>query len=69
MKIADREFIDAATGKIKKVGDLFEEITELKRKLKEVKDYVYSHVNFEEDDSIHSKTAGYDILEIIGRID
>lgn len=68
MKIADREFIDATTGKVKKVGDLFNEIAELKRKLNEVKDYIYSHVNFEEDDSIHSKTAGYDILEIIGKI-
>lgn len=68
MKIADIEFIDAVTGKVKKVGDLFYENAELKRKLNEVKDYIYSHVNFEEDDSIHSKSAGYDILEIIGKV-
>lgn len=68
MKIADRKFIDAVTGEVKKVGDLFKEITELKRKLNEVKDYVYSHVDFDKDDSIRSKTAGYDILEIIGKI-
>ena len=68
MKIADREFIDAATGKVKKVADLFNEISELKQKLEKVKDYIYTNTNFDIDDSIQSKTAGYDILEIIGKI-
>lgn len=65
MKIADREFIDAVTGKVKKVGDLFNEISNLKQKLERIKDYIYSNTDFDKDDSIQSKTAGYDILRII----
>lgn len=38
MKIADKEFIDAVTGKVRKVGELFEEISELKNKLKKAED-------------------------------
>lgn len=66
MRIADKEFIDAVTGKVRKVGDLFDEISELKQKLEKIKDYVYSNTDFDKGDSIQSKTAGYDILKIIG---
>lgn len=38
MKIADKEFIDAVTGKVRKVGELFEEISELKKKLNDAED-------------------------------
>ncbi len=65
MKIADREYIDAATGKIKKVGDLFNEISMLKQKLEKIKEYIYTNTDFDESDGIKSKTSGYDILEII----
>lgn len=65
MKIADREFIDAVTGKVRKVGELFEEISELKNKLNAIKDYIYLNTDFDKSDSILSQTAGYDILKII----
>lgn len=39
-KIANIEYLDAVTGKIKKVGDLIEENSKLKFKLKQIEDFM-----------------------------
>lgn len=39
------------------------------QKLEKIKDYVYSNTDFDKDDSIQSKTAGYDILQIISEVE
>lgn len=39
------------------------------QKLEKIKYYVYSNTDFDKDDSIQSKTAGYDILQIINEVE
>ena len=42
-----------------------EEIDRYRKALEEIEEYIYNNTDFDINDSIQSKTAGYDILQII----
>ena len=42
-----------------------EDLNRYRKALEEIEEYIYNNTDFDINDSIQSKTAGYDILQII----